>query len=81
MRYVLLVALLLVSPGLAQAQTAMCTEQVRAATAMIDEFQEQVRLLSGRAAAYYGRMKTYKAQFAAAQAEIARLKTESNKGK
>lgn len=79
MKYVLGVVVLVVLLFLgivAQGQTASCQGQFQAATAMIDEYQEQIRVMSGRAAAYYGRMQGLSVKLKAAQAKIAQLQKE-----
>ncbi|MEE8607212.1 MAG: hypothetical protein V3S55_06400 [Nitrospiraceae bacterium] len=60
--------------GTAYGQVVSCQTQVDTAAAMIDEYQEQMRSMSRRAAAYYGRMQGFLKKLNAAQAEIARLK-------
>ncbi len=68
----LAVALLLVA-STAAAQKPTCDAQIRTANAMMEELQQQVRLLSARAAQHHGRAQVLSAKLDAAQAEIVRL--------
>ena len=65
---------LVVSAALAQGPT--CDVKIQTANAMMEELQQQVRLLSARAAQHYGRSQALSVKLDAAQAEIVRLSGE-----
>ncbi len=68
---------LVASSAIAQEQT--CDTQIQTANAMMEELQEQVRLMSARAAQHYGRAQAFSVELDAAQIEIARLSDEGER--
>ena len=68
-------ALILVASS-AMAQEPTCATQIRTANAMMEELQQQVRMMSARAAQHYGRNQALSVELNAAQAEVARLSKE-----
>lgn len=74
-RFCLVVALFLAAPEVA-AQEPACATQIQTANAMMEELQQQVRLLSARAAQHYGRAQILSVKLDEAKAEVARLNKE-----
>ena len=68
-------ALFLAASG-ATAQEPTCAAQIQTANAMMEELQEQMQVMSARAAQHYGRAQMLLAELDDSRAEIARLKEE-----
>ena len=69
----LAVALLFVVPS-AMAQDSVCKTQIQIANAIMEELQEQVQVMSVRAAQHYGNLQVLSAELAAANVELTLLR-------
>ncbi len=70
MRYlsIAVVALLFALTGSVAAQEDRCVAQTRTANAMLEELQQQVRIMSTRAARYFAEVRTLQGLLAKAEA-------------
>ncbi len=76
MKVLWLVTALILVASAAAAQESPCDAKIRAANGVIEELQQQVRVMSVRAAQHYGRVQVLLAKLDAANVKVVQLTEE-----
>ena len=78
MKILLIATALFLVASTATAEESQCDVQIRTANAMMEELQEQVRLMSARAAQYAGQVKVLSVNLDVIRLELMRTKEDND---